>query len=315
MKYRVKPKFEKLRIKNNNYKKNKQKFAIIIFFFLSYLLYFLSLEKCFLGIDICSRNLKWILLKVIELVTSCIIMSILIELIFYNFISKFHIIHITIIFSFYYEYSHGLDFEDHGLFNFIGYILLLVLVLIFFIPFNVLLCIFKRKNKFVQITVIITLFSFIISIIIIYNTHIINCDDWPKGLNNSYIENNNLKHGCQIVFPKICSYKILNKIQDYTKILKKKCEKYLIYGSKNKLIEKSRSPFINNKVSRIGYPLTNKDPLCNLDMINNKNFVKEYFFKNLVDMDDKTVLKKYFKDKIPEVEVDFTNNTQGKLLL
>ena len=312
--YIVKSKIAQIEIKTNNYKKKyKKKFVFAILFFLSYLLYFLSLEKCYSGIYICSSNTKWIIIKLLELITSCIIMSILIELIFYKLISIFHIIHISIIFYSYYKYSHGLDFNDHGLFNFIGYFLLLVLIIIFFIPFNILLCIFKRKNKILQITYIITLFSSFISILIIYNTNTINCDDWPKGLNNSYIENNNLKYGCQIVFPRICPYKILNKIQDYTKIFKKKCKNYLIQGGKKKLIEKSRSPFINDKVNRIGYPLTNKDPLCNLDMINNKNFIEEYFFKNLVDMDNKSVLKKYYKDKIPEVEVDFTNNTQGKL--
>ena len=315
MKYIVKPKIEKIEIKNNNYKKIEPKFISVILFFLSYLLYFLSLEKCYSGIDICSKNIKWILRKLLELITSCIIMSILIELIFYKLISKFHIIHITIIFSLYYEYSHGMDFDDHGLFNFIGYLILQILILISIVPFNILLCIMKRKNKFLQITYIITLFSSFISILIIYNSNIINCDEWPKGLNNSYIENNSLKYGCQIVFPKICPYKLLNKIQDYTKIFKKNCKNYLIHGSKNKLIEKSRSPFINDKVKRIGYPLTNKDPICNLDMINNKNFVEEYFFKNLVDMDDIYVLQKYYKDKTPEVEVDFTNNTQGKLLI
>ena len=91
------------------------------------------------------------------------------------------------------------------------------------------------KNSFTNY--IIILFSFIISILVIYNTLTINCNDWSKGLNNSYIENNNLKYGCQIVFPRICPYKILNKIQDYTKILKKKCKNYLIFGSKNKLLE------------------------------------------------------------------------------
>ena len=104
MKYIVKPKIEKIEIKNNNYKKIEPKFISVILFVLSYLLYFLSLEKCYSGIDICSKNIKWILRKLLELITSCIIMSILIELIFYKLISKFHIIHITIIFSLYYEY-------------------------------------------------------------------------------------------------------------------------------------------------------------------------------------------------------------------
>ena len=169
MKYIVKPKIEKIEIKNNNYKKIEPKFISVILFVLSYLLYFLSLEKCYSGIDICSKNIKWILRKLLELITSCIIMSILIELIFYKLISKFHIIHITIIFSLYYEYSHGMDFDDHGLFNFIGYLILQILILISIVPFNILLCIMKRKNKFLQITYIIFENKFLTKIINFYN--------------------------------------------------------------------------------------------------------------------------------------------------
>ena len=39
-----------------------------------------------------------------------------------------------------------------------------------------------------------------------------NCDDWPKGLNNSYIENDKSKYGCQIQIPKLCLYKRLEYI-------------------------------------------------------------------------------------------------------
>ena len=48
-------------------------------------------------------------------------------------------------------------------------------------------------------------------IILIKNVIIINptnCDDWAKGLNDTYIENDNNKYGCQIKFPKKCDYKI-----------------------------------------------------------------------------------------------------------
>ena len=37
------------------------------------------------------------------------------------------------------------------------------------------------------------------------------------------------------------------------------------------------------------------------------------FFKNLVDMNNKTILDKYFYNKLPEVSVDFTHNIQGKI--
>ena len=67
-----------------NYKKNKKinlfKLLILLLFFISYLLYFLSLQKCYLGFDLCSTRLGWIRRKVREEICSSIFMSILIEL-------------------------------------------------------------------------------------------------------------------------------------------------------------------------------------------------------------------------------------------
>lgn len=299
----------------NNSRKKFYHILIYIFFFMSYLLYFLSLEKCNLGIGGCSREVMWMITKIIELIISCIIMSILIELIFFKLITKLHLLHIIIIFYFFYKYSHGIDFKNHGLFNFIGYFSLLIIILLFLIPLNLFICVMKGKNKTLKIIYIISFSLFIISIIIKYNISIVDCKDWPKGLNNSYIENNQSKYGCQIVFPKKCPYKIYNKIQDYTRLLRKRCENYKLDGSKKILLAKSKSLFLNKRVNRIGYPLTNKDPLCNLDMINGHNYIEEYFLNNLVDMENKNILEKYFKDKIPEVEVNFNNNSQGKIII
>ena len=50
-----------------------------------------------------------------------------------------------------------------------------------------------------------------------------NCDDWPLGLNNTYIQNNKSIYGCQIKFPKSCIYKKLEYFQDYTKFIRKDC--------------------------------------------------------------------------------------------
>ena len=70
---------------------------------------------------------------------------------------------------------------------------------------------------------------------------------------------------------------------------------------------------MNEKVNRIGYPLTNKDPICLLDYIDSNNLYKKYFLSNLVDMNNETILNQYFKDKKPEVEIDFSNHTQGQI--
>ena len=303
-------KYNRIWLKINIYKK---KIIISLLFFISYLLYFLSLEKCYLGLDICPIKVNWMILKIIENIISCIILSILIEFIFYNIISKINIIQIIIVFFLFFEYSHGIDFDNHGLFNFIGYFALLLVLLILYIPINFLICVIKGKNKILKIIYSLFLFSYIISLFLIYNFNIVDCKDWAKGLNNSFIDNDNSKYGCQIVLPNRCPYKIFNRFQDYTKIFGANCENYLIFGGKEKLLSNSKSPFLNDKVTRIGYPLTNKDSSCNLDYIGGHNLVQEYFYNNLVDMDNKVILEKYFKDKIPEVEVDFKDSTQGKI--
>ena len=123
-------------------------FYIYVFFFLSYLLYFFSLEKCTEGMDECPRNIEWIKSKIKEVIFSCLIMLILIELIIYKKISRLHIIHIILFFILFYSYSHGLDFENHGYFNFKGYFILLIILFIIFLPINVLIYLIqKNKNK------------------------------------------------------------------------------------------------------------------------------------------------------------------------
>ena len=139
-----------------------------------------------------------------------------------------------------------------------------------------------------------------------------NCNDWAKGLNNTFIENNFNKYGYQIVFPKQSPYKIVRYFMDFTKLKGIKCENINING-KQKLLEYSKSPYISEKTTRIGYPLTNKDPLCFYDYDETNNILKEFLYKNLVDMDNKTIINKINDEKYPEIEIDFSNNNFGKM--
>ena len=83
-------------IRNN--KNNIKKFCVFTIFGLCYLMYFLSLESCYLGEGLCSSNFKWIKRKVIEEIISCVLLAIILELIFFNVISKYHLIHIILLF-------------------------------------------------------------------------------------------------------------------------------------------------------------------------------------------------------------------------
>jgi len=63
-------------------------------FILSYYLYYLALEKCFLGQLECSRKVSWIYKKIIQTFFSSIIIAILFELMLLKLISKKHLIHV-----------------------------------------------------------------------------------------------------------------------------------------------------------------------------------------------------------------------------
>ena len=287
---------------------NKSKFIFLFLF--SYYLFFLSLEKCFEGWDECCIKVFWIKRKLIQAVLSSFLISLLLELIILNILSKYNLIHIFIALIIFYQYSHGKDFNDHGYYNLIGSFIIILINFVGLIPLNIF--IYLSNNKIHIFKFILFLLIFIYFNIIFFNKNNINCEDWVKGLNNTSIENNINKYGCQIIFPKLCPYKIGKYFLDITKLKGLKCNN-INKSSRKKILEISKSPFLSNKSLHVGYPLTNKDSICFLDFNDNDNILKNYFLNNLVDMDDKKLLKKYFKNKIPEIEIDFNENLHGNI--
>ena len=296
------------------YKKYFKNAFISLIFFLMYLLFFLSLEKCTEGAEICSVKFGWIRKKLKEEIFSVILLEIIFQLMIYKIISKKHLIHIIIIFIVLFLFNHGLEFYDHGYFNFFYYCILLFILTLVLIPIDFMIVYKSRKNI---IIIFFSLYIFIIFFILlfIYNK-VSNCSDWPKGLNNTFIENNELFYGCQIEIPRICLYKLLENFQDYTKLSGKNCMKNKNGNIlKENILKQSSSPYINNSIKRIGYPLLNKDLMCFLDSVEYNSTVLQYFYENLVDMDDNETLFKFFKEKMPEVQIDFTNINDYKLII
>ena len=173
----------------------------------------------------------------------------------------------------------------------------------------------KKKKKFLlyilSIIIIILYFIYLFS-----SSNFIKCDDWKYGLNNTFIQNNITKYGCNIRFPEKCPYKIFKYFQDVTKIKKIKCQNSKKDGVKI-LLEKSESPYLNkNKtIKLIGYPLLNKAKPYFLDFSDNHNLLKTYFLKNLVDMENKEILDAVFKNQTPEIYIDFKNNSLGNMII
>jgi len=284
-------------------RKNYKNFLILFLFIHSYYLFFLSLEKCYDGESNCCRKLRWIKMKIIEEVISCLLTIISLVLIILKKASRLHLIHFIVVFSAFYYYSHGIDFDDHGYYN-IKYFFVIIVPFVIIIYLFILLLSIKNKNMIIIFLLILILFLFLFKNIIYKST---KCINWGKGLNNTYIDNNKEKYECSIRMPKYCPFIIGKNFLDrdrFSSCIKKS------KNSKELILSNSASPYINENTSHIGFPLTNRDEKF-FHNIHSKTFLK-YIYENLIDMNNLTMLKKLNNNK-PEISVDFSQNKNGKL--
>ena len=121
--------------------------VIFILFILSYYLFFLSLERCYEGEDICCMKFSWIKVKLVEESISCIITIILLELIILKKGFKLHLIHFISIYITFYKYSHGIDFDDHGYYNIKYYFIIVIFALL--VLFIIKYLLFLKNKKYI----------------------------------------------------------------------------------------------------------------------------------------------------------------------
>lgn len=293
--------------KNQN-KNRLFSYIIYILFFMSYSLYYLALEKCMDGQYECGKKLDWIRKKLFEAFFSAFIIAILFDFMILKLITKLHLIHAFFFQLIFYIYSHGDEFYDHGFFNFLGHNLIVIICLILIIPFHILIYFIKIKNKFL-IFIYLTFLIFLFFFYFYYFQSNFNCKDWPKGLNNTNIENDIKKYGCEIQTPKICPYKIGGYFLDMSKLYNIKCGRDS--NARERTLRFSTSPYVNKNTKRFGYPLTNKDLMC-LNYPTKNGSIELYVRQNLCDMDNKTNLN---ITKLPEIVVDFSKNLHGELII
>ena len=149
-----------INIKSFKYYKKYFKHAIItLIFLLMYLLFFLSLEKCTEGAEICSVKFGWIRKKLKEEIFSAILLEIIIQLMICKIISRKHLIHIIFIFIVLFLFNHGLEFYNHGYFNFLYYCILLLILTLVLIPLDFM---FFYKDKKNILIIFFSLYIFII---------------------------------------------------------------------------------------------------------------------------------------------------------
>ena len=280
-----------------------------IFFCLSYYLYDLSLEICDDGVDSCGTRIKWIFKKVFQLLASCFLSSVLFLLMIFNVISKLHIFHFASIFIFFYIKSHGYSFNDHGLFNYIAFFSLFSIFVLNGLIIKV--CISLIKSYIINIKGNKTkkFFSIIILSLLYFNSYDpVDCSEWGKGLNDTFIEDDIIKYGCKIQFPKKCPHKIFKYFLDFNKLTHKDCKKEFV-DNKNIILSISKSKYINANTTKFGFPLTNKGLIGRLDGLDDL-ILKSFVIDNLFDIDNQTT-----NISEPELILDFSKGKIGEYFI
>ena len=271
---------------------------IVALFMLSYYLFFLSLEKCLDGEGICCMKFKWMKKKIIQELFSCLLSIILLELIIFKKISCYHIIHFTSVFIYFYSYSHGIYFDDHGLYNIKYYFIILIFFIIIFTIIIYILSIKNKKIIFLIILILLNLFYLIQEVI--YNFS--SCNEWEKGLNKTSLDNNIKKNECKIRIPKHCYYKIGKYFLESNPCI------HISHNPRLYIIKNSKSPFINKNSMNLGFPLTNHNDKY-LKRMNGISF-KKLYLNDVIDMNNLSLLNSLNNIR-PEISVDFSKNQTG----
>lgn len=281
--------------------------SIIIMIFIGRYLYIKSLKGCKGNEYRCSINIKYIY----DGINYCIISSFcfLWSLIIIQFkISSFYLLLIMIfILSEFYLKDFGYSFEHHGALNFLA--LLLILIIGEFLILLLLFLFYLLKNKTSRI-IFILFISFLIIDIYFKFKNKYYCNNWPKGLNGTYIDNDNSKYPYMIIIPKKrCLIDILGPILDFSRFINCKNRKE---KEKHLLLDISNLKNTSKIIKKIGYPITTykkdeaKYALYNIDLYN-------YVINNLLDMDDINSLNKLTSNDKPEIILDYSKDIYGEL--
>ena len=258
-----------------------------------------------------NNNLKYIIDDFYYCTKSIIYFLSFLFLIQVSFCSKYQLIIFLLILLELIFKDHGDNFLHHGILNLSALFILLILGEIIILIFILIIYLLKKK-KYLKLFAIS--FLIILSMLIFFIKHIENyyCKDWSKGLNGTYINNDESKYSCSINIPKEkCLIDIISPFLDISKIFGKNCEKR---EEKEKYLLKKISYFKNKTdIKKIGYPISigNKEEIRGKPALYS-NSLLTFMKTHLINIDEYEKQNKSYTKK-PEVIVDFSDNQFGKL--
>ena len=306
-------------IKENKYCKryflNKNDLIILAMNLISIISYNIGLMPCEKDPSECTIKHGLIFYVKIGVFTllSAILYTIFIVITLYKCKHFLHYLYSLPVFIHFITTYHGAETVDHGLYNSIGWILSLILLvplfLFTFVIFNLI-----AKKKYIRIGII---FSVILLIFMIYNNLPgFSCDYWPLGLNNTRINNDLNTYPCHILIPgkNKCYLKKFEGVFDLSKMMRPSC-------SAEKIIKNEKKIFINSldkrffgisKLNHFGYPITTVPDIYGFNSSKDLKEFQDLINHNIIKMD--LYNKHNYPDQpYPEVEVFFDENNYGNI--
>ena len=132
---------------------------------------------------------------------SSFLTSLAIYFIFFKKYKNLHFLNICIIYTFLYLIDHNAEIVKHGLFNFILFIITTFTIFLFICYCHLLFYLIKKRKYFIFFIFSIPFPALFILLKIYKLTHF-SCNNWGKGLNNTFIDNLSKNYPCNIILPK-----------------------------------------------------------------------------------------------------------------
>ena len=92
-------------------------------------------------------NMKWIYKKVFQIIIASELISVLFVKILLKRLSSLNLIHLILVLSLFYIYSNDYFFYNHGMYNLIVFIIIVIINIFIILAFKTIIFLYKIKNK------------------------------------------------------------------------------------------------------------------------------------------------------------------------
>ena len=211
----------------SNLNKFKINFKLTIIYLIGIYMYYLSLSPINSSRMNCFRKNNLYCIKTIAklvIVSSCLMLFTLYIIFYIKIYSKFHLFIIIILYIFLFLKDQNTQIVKHGFYNFIGFIIISILLIII-ISYAFIIRYLFRKSRFLMIFLFTAPFPFLFILFKIYKKNHFFCGEWDKGLNNTFIDNDSKDYPCKINIPKnnTCFIPEIGHLLDFTSIFRPTC--------------------------------------------------------------------------------------------